>query len=182
MPGALRSLDETVDQRRHVVVPALVELDVGLARRHARHDHGKPVARESLVDGVAQLIDRRHGRGIVAEGTRDHLEVLGARGGKESFERLGLEKARLGQEGEDPAAAVVNDDERARPARVTKTLDEGRQVVEHGQITDESDAGRACGHAERRRHDAVDAVDAPVGVGGAATRRRPPFDVAHRHR
>ena len=89
----------------------------------------------------------------------------------------------LGQEREDAAAVVVDDDDRQVDARVAQA-EQAVGVVEEGDVADEQRASAPpmpSADADRGRHHAVDAVGAAVGHAPAArrgarrtTRRRAP--------
>ncbi len=100
----------------------------------------------------------------------------------------GFEGCRLRQEREDSSSAVVEHDERARDLR---QVDQSRDVVEEGQVTEERDRVGSPfpgppprrRDAQRGRHDAVDPVRASVRqhprryrVGGGE-----PLEIPDRH-
>ena len=91
----------------------------------------------------------------------------------------------LGQEREDPAAVVVDQDDRGGE-RVEPRRDQGVEVVEERDIADdEGDRPvRDRRGPEGRGDDAVDAVGAAVRADGdgAVRGREPAVHVAHRHR
>ncbi len=90
----------------------------------------------------------------------------------------------LGQEREDAAPVVVDEDDRCRQA-VQARRDQGVEVVEEGDVAHDQGDG-ATGHRGRpkgRRHDPVDAVGAPVRADRDRTirGRKPGVQVADRH-
>ena len=55
----------------------------------------------------------------------------------------------LGEKREDPSPAIVGDDERARSALVAQPVDQRRDVVQHRDVTDQSNSRSRRGDAER---------------------------------
>ena len=132
---------------------------------------------------------RRHVRELAAEGRHDRPDVDAVGRPEQLLVVLGQPDAgrvgrRLGQEREDPAAVVVDQDDR-RGQVVEARRDQRVEVVQERQVADDqrdrTDLRR--GRAEGRRDDAVDAVGAPVRQrpdrAGAA--RQPVVHVADRH-
>ena len=90
-----------------------------------------------------------------------------------------------GQEVEDPAAAVVDADDLERHARAARG-EQAAGVVQEGELADQDPGGEPRGDrgAERRGHDAVDAVRAAVREEAEplGRLREVRLDVADRHR
>ena len=146
---------------------------------------GRPIdaasaARIDAGDDLAVLAaERGHDRPDVdAVGRAEELLVVL---GQADLGRVGVG---LRQEREDPAAVVVDQDDRRRQA-VQPGGHQGVQVVQERHVADDEDdrpdLGR--GRPERGRHDAVDAVRAAVGQrpDRSLAARQPVVQVAHRH-
>ncbi len=103
---------------------------------------------------------------------------------EQRLEPLGGEQLGLRQEREDAPAVVVDHDAHEVDAPAGRRQ-QAVAVVEEGHVADEQ-RGRSPaphGHADRGRHDAVDAVGAAVGHDPHLTSRgRVALDVADRHR
>ena len=135
--------------------------DVLRSIRYPDMDHGG----SRLVEGGLQFVRRRDFVHRQPEAACHRADIAARRRSKETLEDLRFERPRLWQEREDPSPAVVDDDERATSLEVE--VDQARDVVEEGQVTQERDGrargGRHRGDTEGRRDNAVDAVGPTVG-------------------
>jgi len=103
---------------------------------------------------------------------------------KELLEVDRLAVLRDGEEGEDPAAVVVQDHD--RPAQpVAAGRQQAAEVVQQGEVTGEEHSGPDTGRrgAQCARHHAVDSVCAAVGEDPRAElgKGHDGVEVAHRH-
>ena len=101
------------------------------------------------------------------------------------LERPGVLRRALLQQPEDPAAAVVEHDDRQVRARLVRADHEAGGVVQQRQVAEQRVRRSVVGQrrADRRRHRAVDPRDPPVGQHrDVGPRRRRERDVADRVR
>ena len=116
-----------------------------------------------------------------------HVDPLGR---AEQPLEIGLvERRGLGQEREDAATAVVDDDQHRGENGLAPAADKSRRIVQEGEVAEQPHDGPTCaggggGHPEGRGRHAVDAVGTAVGKHPRRVRARgrEPLEVPHGHR